>query len=151
MIRSLTSSSAGGADGLREDALALRWASMNIDTLYSSGLDVTVWKPSRNEMWRVPPASNMQMTARAVRTVTAYIMILAGGLVLIGMLSGAHIDDRRRSRAFVRWRQEPTAATEAAWLRERDRIAMLEGLLTLAGGCTLAAGLWLVVAARRRQ
>jgi len=85
------------------------------------------------------------------RIVSGCAFAIAGAFVLISMLSGAHVDDSRRTRAWGQWQQEPTAATEAAWVRERDRVARSEGLLMLAGALMLGGGVWLAIAPQREK
>ncbi len=87
-----------------------------------------------------------------LRTSVGVVLALLGASLLwVTLGSGGHIHSPRHANAFVAWHNNPSASTEAAWLREKARMARFERTLVGLGALSLAGGTWLACTSRREQ
>lgn len=83
------------------------------------------------------------LVRRSVGLVVALIGLALSAAGLALFTGTGHIDSPRRAVAWVKWRRDPSPATEAAWRREQRRVLFEETGILAAGGLLLASGLWL--------
>jgi hypothetical protein len=74
--------------------------------------------------------------SKALRLVARWLLGLGGALLLLLSLGPLFYHSRSADQAYERWRRQPTAESEAAWIRERDQAVITE--------TQLRAGLFLV-------
>jgi hypothetical protein len=86
---------------------------------------------------------------RVTRVVVGSFLAIIGASTTIAMVSGSHIESSRYVVAWAHWRQSPTPANEAAWLREKHRVERLELFIAAGGVCVLAAGAYLALGTAR--
>src|ERR1700733_1923609 len=80
---------------------------------------------------------------RVVRLLLGVAFCIVGLVATSAGLFG-HIDSPAYARAWFRWHENPTSENEAAWIRERDRVAREEYAIAIVGVGIAGMGTWLL-------
>ncbi len=99
---------------------------------------------------RLRPGMN-DRKRKGIRTIAGAFLSLVGSVVLFLTLFRPPHTDHRHAAAWVRWYEHPSPVTEAAWIRERDRVDRQRSAAIASGAVILVGGLWLLLGSRRRR